>query len=275
MPTDATQAMASDAEATRAMPTDATQAMASDAEATRAMPTDATQAMASDAEATRAMPTDATRALPVGDEQTQRVQPHVWAARASVPINAGPAPVRAPTEWEEVRDEHAAGSWLRPVLITVAVLVLLGILATGLWLIFIRAGDRPGPAPVIPVTSSGASRPSETPSQTEVPTTGAAQVAVPDVVGQSEAAARQQLTAKGLTVGVSRRPASGVDPGTVIATDPGSGETVEAGSRVTLIVAAEPAPAPTTAAPTRSASTHPPSPTPARTAAPTTRASVR
>jgi serine/threonine-protein kinase len=87
-------------------------------------------------------------------------------------------------------------------------------------------------------------------------------VAVPGLVGQSEAAAKQQLIAKGLAFTVSRRAASGVNPGTVLATDPGAGAMVAVGSQVSLVVAAAPAPAPTTAAPTRRAS---PTPTPSAT----------
>jgi serine/threonine-protein kinase len=84
-------------------------------------------------------------------------------------------------------------------------------------------------------------------------------VTVPILVGQSEAVAKQQLTAMGLAFTVSRRAASGVNPGTVIATEPGAGARVAAGSQVTLVVAA--APAPTTAAPSRTASpTRPASP---------------
>jgi cytoskeletal protein RodZ len=180
-----------------------------------------------------------------------------------VPIDAEPAPVRAPAEWEELRDERPDRSWLRPVLLAVVVLALLGILGAGLWLIFNGVGNRPGPAPVIPVTSAGVSGPTQSAPPTEAPTTAPAQVSVPDVVGQSESAARQQLTAQGLTVSVSRRTTSGVNPGTVIATDPGAGQVVDAGAQVTLIVAAAPAPAPTTPSPTPSAR-----PTPSRSTSP-------
>jgi hypothetical protein len=202
----------------------------------------------------------ATRAMPAGDEATQKVTPQVWSARASVPVHDfEPVPGPAAAQWQE---ENADRSWLRPVVIALVVLILLGMLGAGLWLIFSRLGGRSAPAPVITATTSGVPTPTGIPSATEAPTapatTAVAQVPVPDVVGQSEAAAKQQLAAMGLSFTVSRRAASGVNPGTVTATQPGAGAMVPRGAQVTLIVAATPAP-------TRSAL-----PAPSRSVAPTT-----
>jgi hypothetical protein len=214
-----------------------------------------------DPEATRAMPADAeaTRAMPADAEATRKVTPQIWAGRASVPLN-DPEPVPGPTaaQWqEETAGEDVDGSWLRPVAIAVVVLILLAMLGTGLWLIFNRSGGPSAPAPGITATASGIPTPTGTPTAptTTAPTTtaptAAAQVAVPDLVGQSEAVAKQQLTAMGLAFTVTRRAGSGVNPGTVLATEPGAGARVAAGSQVTLVVAA--APAPTTAAPSKTA----------------------
>jgi hypothetical protein len=239
-----------------------------DIETTRAMPADgdATRAMPADGEVTRAMPVDgdATRAMPADAEVTQKVAPHVWAARAAVPLS-GPETVSGPVpaQWQEgIGDENADRSWLRPVVIALVVLILLAMLGIGLWLIFNRSGGRSAPAPGVTVTPSGIATPTatlpatETPAApTTAPTTAVTQVAVPDLVGQSEASAKQQLTAKGLAFTVSRRAASGVNAGTVIATEPGPGAMVAPGTQVTLVVAA--APAATTPTPARSPSTSP------------------
>jgi beta-lactam-binding protein with PASTA domain len=66
-------------------------------------------------------------------------------------------------------------------------------------------------------------------------------VHVPDVKGQSRAAAEAELTSAGLKVGaVTKRLAAGQTPETVLAQSPGSGKSVMEGSRVNLTVAEAP-----------------------------------
>jgi serine/threonine-protein kinase len=66
-------------------------------------------------------------------------------------------------------------------------------------------------------------------------------VEVPDVTGESEAAAQIELRDAGFEVASEERPST-VELGTVIETDPGAGESAEAGSTVTIFVSAGPAP---------------------------------
>jgi hypothetical protein len=224
-------------------------------------------------DATRAIPADeATRAIPADAAATQRVTPQIWAARARVPVD-DVAPVRdpAPAEWQgETDGEERTGSWVRPVVITLIALVLLAMLGTGLWLIFNGIGRLSTPTPGNTATPSGIPAPTPTATETATPTaqsTVAGQVPIPNLTGETEAAAKQQLTAMGLTYLVVRRSVAGATPGTVTATDPGAGTMVGAGTRVTLIVASAPAPA----TPTR---TTPPTPTRTPTKQPTPTASA-
>jgi serine protease len=72
--------------------------------------------------------------------------------------------------------------------------------------------------------------------------TGPQQVAVPDVVNQTQAAATTTLTNAGLTVGtVTQQTSSTVASGNVISQSPAAGSTANSGSAVTLVVSTGPA----------------------------------
>jgi hypothetical protein len=230
-----------------------------------------TRALPADGEATRALPADgeATRALPADGEATRQVTPQIWAARVPVPVEDAPLRDPSPAQWrEESEPQERGGSLVRPAVITLIVLILLAMLGTGLWLIFKGSGRSSAPTPGTSATPSGIPAPTETGTDTDTPTaastTVTGQVAVPDVVGQTEAAAGQLLTAKGLTYTVVRRSVAGADPGTVTAAQPGAGTMVGPGTRVTLIVAAAPTPAPTTPGPTTPGPTRSAQATPSR-----------
>jgi beta-lactam-binding protein with PASTA domain len=73
--------------------------------------------------------------------------------------------------------------------------------------------------------------------------TGPAQVAVPTVSGQTQAAATAAITAAGLTVGtVTMQSSSTVASGSVISENPVAGTNVATGSAVNLVVSSGPAP---------------------------------
>jgi serine/threonine-protein kinase len=69
---------------------------------------------------------------------------------------------------------------------------------------------------------------------------GPEQVSVPGVVGDQEDDARSALEDAGLRADVSEEESTEEDPGTVLRQDPGSGERVDKGSRVKLVVAKAP-----------------------------------
>src|SRR5881275_1474997 len=72
--------------------------------------------------------------------------------------------------------------------------------------------------------------------------TGTSQVAVPDVVGQTQAAAASAITGAGLTVGaVTMQSSSTVAAGSVISESPSAGTKVASGSAVDLVVSSGPA----------------------------------
>lgn len=71
--------------------------------------------------------------------------------------------------------------------------------------------------------------------------TGPQQVAVPDVVNQTQSAATTSITNAGLTVGtVTQQSSSTVASGNVISQSPAAGSTVNSGSAVTLVVSTGP-----------------------------------
>ncbi len=70
---------------------------------------------------------------------------------------------------------------------------------------------------------------------------GGGTFAVPNVVGQSQAAAEQSLQAKGLVIGTTNTRTSSLASGQVVATDPGAGTSVKKGQRVDLVVSSGPA----------------------------------
>src|SRR5207249_5452322 len=75
-----------------------------------------------------------------------------------------------------------------------------------------------------------------------VVSSGPAQVAVPNVVGQMQAAAASAITGAGLTVGaVTMQSSSTVASGSVISESPTAGTKVASGSAVSLVVSSGPA----------------------------------
>jgi eukaryotic-like serine/threonine-protein kinase len=80
---------------------------------------------------------------------------------------------------------------------------------------------------------------------TIIVSSGPAQVGVPDVIGQSRAAAEASLTNVGLAVGaVSEETSSGQSPGNVLAQSPGAGSQLPDGGKVNLTLARAPATTP-------------------------------
>ena len=79
------------------------------------------------------------------------------------------------------------------------------------------------------------------------PTPTATPVAVPDVVGSSQAGAETQLTGAGFTVVVTQGESSSVPSGSVISQSPQAGVVATPGSRVTIVVSTgTPTPTPST-----------------------------
>lgn len=201
---------------------------------------------------------DRTTALPpVGGPGATAVQPAAgrpgdepakWSARAGVPAGGPRRPVPQEQEQEWVPGEEPRAWWL-PVLITLAVLVLLGLIGLGLWLVLHgQANPAPGPSASPSVTVSSAAPTSASPSPSDSPSPSVASVPVPPVSGVSVADAEALLTGSGLKFEIQKRVTDTQPPDTVIDCQPAVGALVAPGSTVILIVAeappASPSPSP-------------------------------
>jgi hypothetical protein len=131
-------------------------------------------------------------------------------------------------------------SLLMPILVTICVMLLLGVLGLAAWLILNNRPGQPGPtatpsgtAPTTPTTGPAPS-PSVTPSA----------VTIPGVAGDTYEVAAGKLEALGLVPHQLQQHAD-APAGTVIGTDPAEGQMVPPNSLVGIIVSLGPEPTPT------------------------------
>lgn len=189
---------------------------------------------------TAPLPPDRTAAMPPAGRGPEPSEPPAWSGRASVPPPGPPVRESVPVEWGPA-EEPPSRTWWLPILIGIVALLLLAVLAYGLWLI---ANSReevpvtPSPSPSAVPTPTVQTPTSAAPT-TESPSPSPAtpeRVEVPPVVDLPLPAAQDLLERFGLRYRVeykeSNRPA-----GTVLESDPEPGEDVAPGTEVTLIVA--------------------------------------
>ncbi|MEU5939004.1 PASTA domain-containing protein [Micromonospora sp. NPDC047548] len=194
-------------------------------------------------------PPDATGPEPTAPTApTAPAAPAVWSGRAGVPPPR-PADYREPVEW--YGEEQGGRRWWMPILLGILALLLLGVLGAGIWLALRAADERakePSPPPVptsAPVTTAAPTTAAPTTGAPSTPaTTAAARIPVPPLVGLPRASAGRILDRLDLSYRVRTRESAEQPPGTVVETDPGSGELVSAGDEVTLVVAVAPSPTP-------------------------------
>lgn len=176
---------------------------------------------------------------------TPPAEPPRWSARAQVrtPEPDADAYTYAGAGWEDDRPPRGV---MTPVLITIAVVLLLLLIGTGLWLVLRDPGGGPTPAPTQPTTvrptvpSTTRPAPTTTPPPQTVP--------VPGVRGLTYAAAAAIITDSGFVPARSDEPSLDVPAGRVIGTTPPEGNQVRQGTTVTITVSTGPPAAPTTAA---------------------------
>lgn len=200
-----------------------------------------------------AVPLDRTAQMPPPGAGARSGEP-AWSGRARVPPPGPRVRETVPAEWIP-GEEPPSRTWWLPILVGIVALLLLALLAYGLWLI---ANSRPEEGPVTPSPSpSAVSTPTAQTPTSAAPTSASPSpspstpedVAVPPVVGLPQPVAQALLERFGLRYRVEHRE-SDRTPGTVLDSDPKPGEDVSPGSEVTLIVA-EPSVEPTTAPATR------------------------
>jgi hypothetical protein len=201
-------------------------------------------------------PTAANRPGPRGDDRTARLPPtdgptQPWAGRAGVPP-AG-VPPRGPVPDEYAQPDEPGRRWWMPILVGLIVVVLLAVLAFGLWLLLRNDISTPTPSPTTAAPTTAAPTTAAPTTTAPSPTaTTQGPVVVPPLLGLPEDRARAQLLAAGLQPRLEYRSAS-QPAGTVIDADPEPDTQVPPGSTVTLVVSTGPAPPPTptaSAAPT-------------------------
>jgi hypothetical protein len=178
--------------------------------------------------------------------------PPRWSARAQVPqpdLDDDGYGAWQQTEWQEIEEQRRPGS-LAPVLITLCVVLLVALIALGVWL-SLRGRDTPvtppsvtpTPAPAVPTTTAPA------------PTTGppsptpAAEVEIPAVRTLSYEEAVAALAAAGFTNVTRVNEVSDLPAGQVIDTNPPAGTSLRPGTAIEIRVSTG-LPAPTTAGPT-------------------------
>jgi hypothetical protein len=161
-----------------------------------------------------------------------------WAARAQVPT-------RRADEYADEWVTEPPRRLLVPVLLTIAVMLLLGVVATGVWLALTADGP-PAPSPTT-TPATGTPTATETTSPTTTPPTTTTSpspdgIQVPDVSGQEYEAAAQTLGGLGFEPERVDIFSDTVPEGLVIGTSPPEGSTIAAGETVRVFVSLGPEP---------------------------------
>ena len=209
---------------------------------------DRTQQMPPVDDATVVTPRDATAVMPPARDWAE--PEGAWSGRAEV-RPPGPGDYTVASEWDAVPPPtEPRGKWWMPILVGILALILLGLLAWGIYLIAQNSDDDPGtpaPAPSVTAPATVTTEPTTTPPTSEAPTsatptttepTGPTEVTVPALVGLSQEEAQRALDRRGLTYRLIFRP-SDAQPRTVIDSDPAEGQEVPPDTQVTLVIAAE------------------------------------
>jgi hypothetical protein len=154
---------------------------------------------------------------------------------------------QAGSDWDE-REPRERRRLLAPILITLVVLVLLGILAFGVWLVLHSQTVGRNTGTVATPTDTGttataqpSTQPAPTLPPTLPPTTAApppvpASVGIPDVSGSDYAGALFILRQRGFQTRRADQSSTTVPAGAVIGTDPPAGTVLPPSSTVTIIV---------------------------------------
>ncbi|WP_052459716.1 Stk1 family PASTA domain-containing Ser/Thr kinase [Tessaracoccus massiliensis] len=162
---------------------------------------------------------------------------------AEPPLASAPSPPPEHLEdldkEEEEEEEEPKSRTGVIVLGILGALVLIGLLI-GLWFLLNPGGREvasPSPSPSVTATTPTPTTEPTTPEPTQTETTPEVVLAaVPDVIGQNQAAAERAITALGLVPVVETRAGTATDVGQVLETDPVAGTELEPGAEVTLYV---------------------------------------
>ncbi|GIE96398.1 PASTA domain-containing protein [Paractinoplanes rishiriensis] len=207
---------------------------------------------------TRVNRPDSTSVMPPSDDDwaPSRANP-VWSGRAEV-RSSQPGRSSYDTDWQVGPVPQQRDRWWMPIVVGIIVLILLAALGWGIYLIVQNSGGRPapGPAPTVPVGTTGATPSVEATTPSAEPTTTSPSPApstpepttvatVPALRGLALADARAALDRTGLKTRLIYRD-SDAPPNTVIDSDPTEGQEVPPDTTVTLVVARSATTGPTT-----------------------------
>jgi hypothetical protein len=174
---------------------------------------------------------------PVGDAEPPR-----WSARAQVPQHDVDEVDRGYgySEWQQVEEEQQRRNLVTPALIALCVLLLLALIALGVWL-SLRDRDTPPTTPTpspVPTTVVPTTTSAPPPTTTPPAPTQAAEIAIPTVRGMSYAEAVAALNAAGFFQVERVNEVSELPEGQVIGTNPPAGNAVLPAATIEIRVSA-------------------------------------
>ncbi len=164
--------------------------------------------------------------------------PARWSARAQVRPSGVDEGAYPPVEWDETPEQPPRGAFV-PVLVTACILLLLFLVALGVWLLLRSRDAGPVTPPTGVVTSSPGTpttRPPAPATTAPARTTAPAPVAIPDLRGKDYDTAAAELVALGFVPSRMDEPDPEIPTGRVIGTDPPAGNVVLPGATITVRV---------------------------------------
>lgn len=161
-------------------------------------------------------------------------EPPRWAARAQVPT---PRVEEYAEEWVPAEPSRSV---LVPVLVTICILLLVGVLGAAVWLMLDNR-PQPVPSPTTPPTQPATTTTTTTTTAPRTTTTSATPsptaIQVPPLTGETYEEAERVLTELGLRPEREDVVSDAVPPGRVLATNPTAGVRVSPGDTVIVYVA--------------------------------------
>lgn len=193
---------------------------------------------------------DSTAVMPPARDRADEL----WSGRAAV---RGPRPGTSTYEqqddWAAPTVRQSRDRWWMPILVGIILLILLGLLGWGIYIIVQNSGGNDEPAVTtssaasVSASASASASPSSEPATTQATTEPTGAIPIPALKGLAVDDAKNALKAQNLRYRLIYQP-SDSPAGTVIDSDPAEGQEVPPDTTVTLVVASAPTSSPTPSA---------------------------